>query len=164
LQASRVIIPAVCRTARSRLARGGKEVRMEHAHPTRTDVEPIDVAARLRAIKSRLPGQMLQERIDTAKILHGPLYSLREVRARVGATLPRRPGFIRGAALEPIEAYRQSIPDEALLKYDDAAQSGLFSRFMVATPTYYSERQVDPWIIGEVTGTEEWAVLAQWDV
>jgi hypothetical protein len=82
----------------------------------------------------------------------------------VGATLPRRPGFIRGAALEPIEAYRQSIPDEALLKYDDAAQSGLFSRFMVATPTYYSERQVDPWIIGEVTGTEEWAVLAQWDV
>ena len=137
---------------------------MEHAHETRTDAEPIEVTARLRAIRNRLPGQMVQERIDTAKILYGPLYSLREVRARVGATLPRRPGFIRGAVLEPIETYRLRIPDEALLKYDDAAQSGLFSHFMVATPTYYSERQVDPWIIGEVTGTEDWAVLAQWDV
>jgi hypothetical protein len=137
---------------------------MEHAHETRADAEPIEVAARLRAIRSRLPGQMVQERIDTAKILYGPLYSLREVRARVGSTLPRRPGFIRGAVLEPIETYRQRIPDDALLKYDDAVQSGLFSRFMVAIPTYYSERQVDPWIIGEVTGTEEWAVLAQWDV
>ena len=137
---------------------------MEQLHPARVDFEPMDVVARLRAIKSRLPGQMLQERLDTAKVLYGRLYSLREVRARVGATLPRRPGFIRGAVLEPIETYRQHIPDEALLKYDDAVQSGLFSRFMVATPTYYSERQVDPWIIGEVTGTEEWAVLAQWDV
>lgn len=37
---------------------------------------------------------------------------------------------------------------EALLKYDDAVRSGLFSKFWVATPTYYQERQMDPWIIG----------------
>jgi hypothetical protein len=136
---------------------------MDHAQQTRADLESTDVVARARAVRSRLPGQMLQERIDTARIVYGPLYGLTEVRARVGATLPRRIGFVRGAALEPIESYRDRIPDDALLKWDDAVQSGLFSRFLVATPTYYSERQVDPWIVGEVVGTEEWAVIAQWD-
>jgi len=34
----------------------------------------------------------------------------------------------------------------------------------VATPTYYQERQMDPWIIGEVIGSDRWAVVAQWDV
>ena len=70
---------------------------------------------------------------------------------------------MRGAVLEPIEEYRQAIPDEALLKYDDAVKSNLFSRFWVATPTYYQERQVDPWILGEVTGTDRYAVIAKWD-
>jgi hypothetical protein len=65
--------------------------------------------------------------------------------------------------LEPIEHYRERIPDESLLKYDDAVRSGLFSKFWVATPTYYQERQVDPWIVAEVTGTDRWAVIARWD-
>lgn len=51
-----------------------------------------------------------------------------------------------------------------MLKYDDAVQSGLFSRFWVATPTYYQERQVDPWIVAEVDGTDRWAVIVRWDV
>jgi hypothetical protein len=32
----------------------------------------------------------------------------------------------------------------------------------VATPTYYEERQIDPWILGEVDGAEMFAVIAQW--
>jgi hypothetical protein len=135
-----------------------------YAASTAADQTPTDVAARLRAIRRRLPGQVQRERIETAQLLYGPLYSLAEVRMRVAEALPRRVGFVRGAALESIEAYTGSIPDEALLKWDDAVQTGLFSRFMVATPTYYSERQVDPWIIGEVEGTDRWAVIAQWDV
>jgi hypothetical protein len=43
-------------------------------------------------------------------------------------------------------------------------RSGLFGKFWVATPTYYQERQVDPWIVGQVTGAELFAVLAQWGV
>ena len=122
------------------------------------------IAARVRGIRDRLPGQLLRERLEMAQLYYGPLYSLGEIRQKIGEVLPRRVGFIRGAALEPIQTYREAIPDEALLKYDDAARSGLFSKFWVATPTYYQERQMDPWIIGEITGSDRWAVIAQWDV
>ena len=82
----------------------------------------------------------------------------------MGEALPRRFGYVRSAVLEPIESYRERIPDHALLKYDDAVQSGLFDKFWVATPTYYQERQVDPWIVGEIGGgADRWAVIARWD-
>jgi hypothetical protein len=119
---------------------------------------------RARAVRARLPGQMLEERIENAQLAHGPLYTLAEVRQRVGETLPRRFGYVRSAVLEPIESYRQHIPDHALLKYDDAVQRCLFDKFWVATPTYYQERQVDPWIVGEIGGgADRWAVIARWD-
>jgi hypothetical protein len=131
---------------------------------TRPDATPTDAAARLRAVRARLPGQLLRERLEMAVLCHGPLYSLAEIRQRVGEVLPRRLGYVRGATLEPIETYREPIPDEALIKYDDAVRSGLFSKFWVATPTYYQERQVDPWIVAEVDGTDRWAVIVRWDV
>lgn len=127
------------------------------------DVMPVETVNRAREIRSRLPGQMLQERLENAQLTYGPLYTLAEIRQRVGEVLPRRLGYVRSAVLEPIETYRERIPDESLLKYDDALQSGLFSKFWVATPTYYQERQVDPWIVAEVTGTDRWAVVARWD-
>jgi hypothetical protein len=127
----------------------------------RTSAEP---ATRIQAVRSRLPGQMLRQRLELAAVAYGPLYTLPEVREKVGATLRWRAGYVRGAVLDTIEEYRGVIPDDALLKYDDAVQSGLFSKFLVATPTYYQERQVDPWIIAEVTGTDRYAVIAQWDV
>jgi hypothetical protein len=120
-------------------------------------------AARARIIRARLPGQMLRERIETAALVFGPLYSLQEIYTRVGETLPRRIGYVRSAVTEPIETYRARIPNEVLLRYDDAVQSGLFAKFMVVTPTYYRERQLDPWIIAEVTGSDRWAVIARWD-
>ncbi|MGH3372100.1 MAG: hypothetical protein ACRDPR_19110 [Nocardioidaceae bacterium] len=123
-----------------------------------------DTAARLKAIRATLPGQMVRERLEMAYLSYGPLYSLAEVRQKVGEVLPRRFGYVRGARLESIEAYGDTIPDDALLKYDDAVRSGLFSKFWVATPTYYQERQVDPWIVAEVTGTDRWVVIARWDV
>ena len=126
------------------------------------DVPTVDEGARVASIRSRLPGQVLRQRVDMAKVCYGPLYTLGEVRRKVGEALPYRLGFIRGAALEPIETYRDLIPDAALLKYDDALKSGLFVKFWVATPTYYEERQVDPWILAEVEGAEVFAVIAQW--
>ena len=139
---------------------------MDHTQtpPATTTTPAATETDRVRAIRARLPGQMLRERIEMAEICHGPLYGLAEVRQRVAQTLPRRAGFVRGTVMEPIEDYQRPIPDEALLKYDDAVKSGLFSKFWVETPTYYQERQVDPWIIAEVVGTTRYAVIAQWDV
>ncbi len=123
-----------------------------------------DPVSRLRAIRDRLPGQQLRERIDTARAAYGPTYTLVELRQKVAESLPQRLGFTRGTALDPIEQYRDRIPDAALLKYDDAAQSGLFSKFWIATPMHRGERRADPSIIGEVAGSELCAVVAHWAV
>jgi len=126
------------------------------------DLSATDVAVRVRDIRRRLPGQMLEERLETARLYYGPLHTLDEIRTRVARTLPHRIGFIRGAALEPIEGYREAIPDEALLKWDEAVNRGIFSQFWVATPTYLGRNQTDPWIIGQVIGSDLCAVVAQW--
>jgi hypothetical protein len=136
----------------------------EQTNSTGTAESPPDMTKRLRAIRVGLPGQMLRERRQTARACYGMLYTEAEIRKKVADTLPPRVGLVRGAVLEPIENYRPPIPDGALIKYDDAVQAGLFSKFLVATPRYYGQRQVDPWIVGQVVGTELWAVIAQWDV
>jgi hypothetical protein len=145
---------------------------MDHIDTVRADtasreagspgIASTDTATRVRQIRATLPGQVLRERIELAAVSYGPLMTLTQIRLRIGETLPRKFGFVRSAALEPIESYRGPIPDEALLKYGDAHRSGLFSKFWVATPTYYQERQVDPWIVGEVAGSELCAIIAQW--
>jgi hypothetical protein len=137
---------------------------LEQTDATPTAATPPDMTKRLRAIRAGLPGQMLREHLQTARVCYGMLYTEAEIMKRVADTLLPRVGFVRGAILEPIEAYNRPIPDDALIKYDDAVQTGVFSRFLVATPRYYSQRQVDPWIVGQVVGTELWAVIAQWDV
>ena len=132
---------------------------MDQVNATAAD---IDEAARLRAIRSRLPGQMLRERIEMAAICYGPLRGWPEIRQRIAESLPRRFGFVRSTVLEPIESYSEPIPDEALLKYDEAVRSGFFGKFWVATPRYFEQRQVDPWIIAEVAGSELCAIIARW--
>jgi len=122
----------------------------------------VDTAARAREIRHRLPGQARRQRLDTARLEYGPLYTLAEIQERVAQTLPPKFGFIRRAVLEVIESYQGLIPDQALLKYDAALQSGLFSVFTVVTPTYFSQKQVDPWIVAQVDGAELYAVIAQW--
>ena len=128
-----------------------------------TQAPVADTAAHAREVRRRLPGQARRQRLDTARLEYGPLYTLAEIEQRVAQTLPQKLGFIRRAVFQPIESYQELIPDEALLKYDDAARSGLFSAFTVVTPTYFSQKQVDPWIVGQVDGAELYAVIAQWD-
>jgi len=128
-----------------------------------TQPSVLDTAARAREIRHRLPGQARRQRLDTARLTYGPLYTLAEIQQRVAQTLPHKFGLIRRAVFEPIEGYQGFIPDGALLKYDAALQSGLFSAFTVITPTYFSQKQVDPWIVGQVDGAELYAVIAQWD-
>ncbi|MGH7413977.1 MAG: hypothetical protein ACREKJ_07225 [Candidatus Rokuibacteriota bacterium] len=121
------------------------------------------MAERLRAIRLRLPGQAVMERVEMARAAHGPLYTMGLIREQVAETLPVKLGYVRSTVVELIEEYREVIPDDALLKYDDAERSGLFSKFSILTPTYYRERQIDPWIVGEVTGSKLCAVIASWD-
>lgn len=124
---------------------------------------PTDVVERVRAIRFRLPGQAVGERLEIARVAYGPLYTMGLIRERVAETLPIRVGYIRSVVVEAIEKYGGSIPDESLLKYDDAERSGLFSEFLVVTPTYYWQPQVDPWLVAQVAGTSLWAVIARWD-
>jgi len=132
---------------------------------TNLTTQPLvsDTADRVREVRRRLPGQARRQRLDTARLEYGPLYTLPEIQQRVAQTLPQKLGFIRRAVFQPIESYQGLIPDDALLKYDDAVRSGLFSAFTVVTPTYFSQKQVDPWIVGQVDGTGFYAVIAQWD-
>jgi hypothetical protein len=129
--------------------------------PREAAIEPA-LAERLSQIRGRLPGQVLWDRIDTARAAYGPLYTAAEVEQRIGETLPARPGC-RSAVFEPIETYRGSrIPDAALLKYDEAVRTGLFNQLWVATPTYRAEQQVDSWLLGEVAGADRYVVIARW--
>ena len=98
---------------------------------------PANAAERVRAIRFRLPGQAVMERIELARVAYGPLYTIGLVQERVAETLPTRFGYVRSTAMEPIEEYGGLMPDEVLLKYDDAERSGLFAKFWVVTPTYY---------------------------
>src|SRR2546425_80708 len=132
---------------------------------TNATIQPpaADTAARAQEIRQRLPGQARRQRLDTARLEYGPLYTLAEIHQRVAQTLPQKVGFIRSAVFQPIETYQGLIPDEPLLKYDTAVNSGLFAAFTVVTPTYFSQKQVDPWIVGQVDGADLYAVIAQWD-
>ena len=128
-----------------------------------TTAEAATTTTRIRDIRARLPGQALCERVDMARAQYGPLYTLAEIRAKVGETFPFRWGQRRTALLHPLETYDQRIPDDALLKFDDASKTGLFSTFYVATPAYTKGQEPDPWLLGVVTGTDLYAVLAQWE-
>jgi hypothetical protein len=122
-----------------------------------------DLRMRARDIRAGLPGQLRRERLATASLLYGPLRSLDEVHRRLARTLPWRAGYVRRLSVVPLESADTLVPDEVLVKYDDAQQLGIFARFLVATPAYYWRACGNPWLIAEVSGTERWAILAGWD-
>jgi hypothetical protein len=121
-----------------------------------------DVLARVRHIRAGLPGQLRRHRLRTASLLYGPLYTVDEAHRRIAGTLPFRFGWVRRVRVVPIERSETLLPDDVLLRYDDAAQAGVFSRFLVATPAYYWWPQPEAWLLAEVDGTARWAVLARW--
>lgn len=122
-----------------------------------------DLDARIRDIRATLPGQLRQQRLRTASLLFGPLYSLDEVHRRVAHTLPFALGRVRRMRVTPIEGADVFLPEDVLLRYDEAVQTGVFSRFLVGTPAYYWWSQPQAWLIAEVAGTDRWAVLTHWD-
>lgn len=134
-------------------------------------IDPADgVAERAAAIRAQLPDQAaaeeLKNRREIAAALYGPLYSLAELRDRAARTMPLPraipPWGRRGVVLEQVPTYRSRIPDQPLLKYDEALQSSLFSGFWVATPICNRRAGPHRWIIAEVADTTRWAVIAHW--
>lgn len=121
-----------------------------------------NLEARIHDIRAGLPGQLRQQRLRTASLIFGPLYSLDQVHHRIAHTLPFRFGGLRRMCVTPIERAEIIIPEDVLLRYDEAVHSGLFSRFLVGTPAYYWWPTSDAWLVAEVAGTERWAVLAHW--
>jgi hypothetical protein len=121
-----------------------------------------DVRARIRYIRAGLPGQLRQERLSTAALLYGPLCSLDEMHHRIARTLPWRFGSFRRVKVAPVHQSDTVLPDDVLLKYDDAVQLGVFGRFLVATPAYYWWAQGDPWLVAVVEGTVRWALVVGW--
>ena len=121
-----------------------------------------DVHARLRDIRAGLPGQLRQERLATASLLYGPLCSLDDIHHRIARTLPWLFGSVRRVKVVPVERADIVLPDDVLLKYDDAVQLGVFSRFLVAVPAYYWRPRGDPWLVAKVDGTDRWAFIAGW--
>jgi len=75
---------------------------------------PADAAERVRAIRFRLPGQAVMERIELARVAYGPLYTIGLIQERVAETLPTRIGYVRSTAMKPIEEYSGLIPDEVV--------------------------------------------------
>jgi len=139
---------------------------MEPNHETAADPSAADVLdslERARVVRATLPGQVFRERVEIARATYGPLYTMGQVRQLVADSLPARVGYWRVTVSEAIDSYREYIPDEALLKYDDARRSGLFSKFWVMSPRYVQQRQVDPWIIAEVRDSEHCVVIARWE-
>jgi hypothetical protein len=67
----------------------------EQTHSTGAAESPPDITKRLRAIRAGLPGQMLKERLQTARICYGMLYTEAEIRKKVADTLPPRVGLVR---------------------------------------------------------------------
>ena len=49
-----------------------------------------------------------------------------------------------------IDSYDHIIPDQALLRYDEAKQSGLFHAFFVVEPVLRQYIHKDPWLVGSL--------------
>src|SRR5437660_11454895 len=94
---------------------------------TNATIQPpaADTAARAQEIRRRLPGQARRQRLDTARLEYGPLYSLADIQQPVAQTLHQKVGFIRRAGFAPIESYQGPLTDEALLTSAAAVQRGL---------------------------------------
>jgi hypothetical protein len=118
--------------------------------------------ARLHDIRAGLPGQLRRARLTTASLVYGPLSSLESMHRRIAHTLPWRLGGLRRTKVTPIAEADVAIPDDVLLKYDDAAQLGVFSQFLIVRPAYYWSPRGSCWLVACVAESERWAVIASW--
>ena len=135
---------------------------------------------RAAIIRAELPGQRTERAHCTirseAQLRYGQILSWRAVLDAVARVAPRRLFFFRDALATKLEVYRGPIPDEALLAFDEAQRTGLFSSYWIVTPRYESLgarlAASDPWLVAQLNDADAYApgfhlsnyvVLAHWD-
>ena len=129
------------------------------------DLDALEEGFLVRRIRDRLLRPTLEERVAQARARYGRVYTLGQLRA---AAYPRRRGrlsrFERGS-MEPLEIYRALIPDDALLRYNDASETESFSQFWVVTPTRVGRDRPARWLVGQLRGgVQLYAIVARWHI
>lgn len=121
-----------------------------------------DKQAAAQRVRQKLPGQVAQSRRALAEAQYGLAMSQRELHDKIRRSIRARFGFERSSSGVGITSYTRFIPDEALLKYQEAKDSGFFDRFTIEWPTYDSKQAPDPYLVGWLDGDTA-IVLAYWD-
>lgn len=126
------------------------------------------VRAGLAGQKRREWRRRADEILERATAEFGLAFTTEEITARVAAVLPWVPFKKRSALWIALEDYAGTLPDAAILAWQRAEQSRLFTSFDVVEPRYVSRAPApDPWLVGHVSGyrgqAKDWIVLAYWD-
>jgi len=125
--------------------------------------EAAEDRAKVAEIRQDLAGQQTRGRWDLAEAQFGLIMDIGTLRDRIRKTIPFRLFNVRHVDWEDIGSYTGHIPDQALLKYEEARRTGLFRCFKVAAPMYSTFNPVsDPWLLGYVDPSHA-IVLAYWE-
>lgn len=121
----------------------------------------------LREIRNGLKGQKVWTHHSNIAAQFGKVYSWNELFHRIRKSIPSKLFRTRDTHFLLINDYPRFIPDEALLKYHTARQTGYFGAFFVIEPVYATEYRHlpanDPWIIARIgISGDQYVVIAQW--
>lgn len=121
-------------------------------------------AARAAKVRAAMTGQAVAAKRQETELRFGRIYSRRDLVEAVRQSVPMRLFRQRAVEWERLENYTRFVPDAALLRYQEAYESGLFVAYSVLWPTYAARPAKDPWLVGWVNiSLTEGVVLAYWD-
>lgn len=153
-----VAVPSTPRLA----GEGDAVVTVEAVLPDMIGLDALEEGFRIRRIRDRLLRPTLEERVAQVRARYGRVYTAAQLRA---AASPRQRNRFRGferGFLEPLETYG-AIPDDALLRYDDALETESFSQFWVVAPARSGRDRPTRWIVGQLRGgLGLFAIVARW--
>jgi hypothetical protein len=143
----------------------------------RASVNESEVLDRVKKIRAALPN--LAPNLEVAAAQFGLQVPARAVHQHARRALPFKFFSRRGSTWWTVDHFRGSVPDQALLKYDEAKRTGLLTHFYVVVPMRSTARYEfaprDPWLVGSVQAIAEgyqpprWRdetpviILAYWD-
>ena len=131
--------------------------------PDVLDLDALEEGFRVRRIRERLLRPTLEERVAQVRARYGRVYTLTQLRATASARRRGRARRCEHGFMESIEAYEAPIPDDALLRYEDASETTWFWRFHVVMPISSRAERPLRWIVGEVRGGADlYAIVARW--
>ena len=138
-------------------------VRVDGVLPDVSGRDALEDGFRVRRIRDRLFRPPLEERLARVRARYRRVLTLPRLRA---AASPRRGKGVRRSErgfMEALDGYEGPISDDALLRYDDAWETGAFSQFWVVRPARSGRDRGMRWMVGELRGgLDLYAIVAQW--